>query len=96
LARASIGALIPLLAVNFILGLRFLVDPFYYFVQEFLIAGIMGGVVDVPMLLYRSSGVNIPYRRRVLNVVIVISITWIMLLLEISFILTSIAAQLSF
>jgi hypothetical protein len=61
-AGTFVGALAPFLLLNLIFVFPFLIDPFYILVQEFLVAGIIGGLVDLPLMVSRNAGV-VPIRR---------------------------------
>lgn len=61
-AGTSVGALAPFLLLNCMFMFPFAIDPLYILVQEFLVAGIVGGLVDLPLLVFRNAGV-VPIRR---------------------------------
>jgi hypothetical protein len=62
-AGASVGALFPLLLLNCLVLFPFALDPVYMVVQEILLAGIVGAVVDLPVLVFRNGRAGVPLRR---------------------------------
>jgi hypothetical protein len=59
------GALVVLLGLNGVLMFAFAIDPWYMLVQEFLIAGIVAGLISLPMSLVRNLRARRPARRTV-------------------------------
>ncbi len=81
---ASLGALFPLVVGAAMIG--FLKsNASYVLVQLVLIAGTIGAVVDLPLLISRRIPCKNPLRRKTLEALGLLALAWILLLLEAQF-----------
>jgi hypothetical protein len=69
---ATAGALVVFLGLNCVFMFPFVIDPRYALVNEVLMAGIVGAVIDLPLSLYRNLRAKRPWPRTATEAVIVI------------------------
>ena len=82
---SSVGALVPVLALNCLIPLHFAIDPIFLLVQECLLAGIAGGCVDIPMMLYRNKIAQFPVRQTVRDGALLVALVGILVVVFLCF-----------
>jgi len=90
----SLGALLPLLLFNCLFLFPVAIDPVYFIVQELLIAGIAGGVLGVPVMVYHNIQARVENGRTSREVVFLLAIAGLFLFCLMEFRMSYRPAQL--